>query len=84
MMSTSGGLHWEEVFQIQHGCSEYTGLVQFKDGRIGAGFDDGGAFPPGYQPRRNQCKGQTTNETFVLLELSKAQEEEVRKKREKP
>ena len=76
MMSTSGGLHWEEVFQIQHGCSEYTGLVQFQDGRIGAGFDDGGAFPPGYQPRRNQCKGQTTNETFVLLELSKAQEEE--------
>jgi hypothetical protein len=71
MMSTSGGLHWEEVFQIQHGCSEYTGLVQFKDGRIGAGFDDGGPFPSNYQPMRAQCKVPATNETFVLLELSR-------------
>eukprot|EP01047_Picozoa_sp_COSAG01_P047512 COSAG01_NODE_4546_length_4932_cov_10.841092_1_plen_595_part_10 len=44
MMSTDGGARWLKVFQVQYGCSEYTGLVQFKDGRIGAGFDDGGPF----------------------------------------
>ena len=71
MMSMSGGLHWQEVFQIQNGCSEYTGLVQFKDGKIGAGFDDGGPFPPNYLPKQGQCKKPATNETFVLLELSR-------------
>jgi hypothetical protein len=45
--------HESGVFLTQHGCSEYTGLVQFKDGRIGAGFDDGGPFPPHYQVRES-------------------------------
>ena len=51
----------------------YTGLVQFKDGKIGAGFDDGGPFPPNYPVGKGAavCKGQTANETFVLIELSK-------------
>ena len=40
--------------------------------KIGAGFDDGGPFAEGYEPRRNQCKMRTNNETFALIELSKA------------
>ena len=71
MMSTSGGESWEPLLQIQHGCSEYTGLVQFKDGRIGAGFDDRGPFGAGYKPGQNECKMRTNNETFVLVELAK-------------
>ena len=74
MMSTDGGARWEKVFQVQHGCSEYTGLVQFMDGKIGAGFDDGGPFTEGYQPRRAECKSRRTNETFVLIELTKVEE----------
>ena len=70
MMSTTGGATWQPLLRLQHGCSEYTGLVQFKDGRIGAGFDDGGPFPAGYKPGRNQCKMMTNNETFVLVELT--------------
>ena len=36
--------------------------------------DDGGEFPPNYDPAHGQCKGITSNQTYVLVELSKSGE----------
>jgi hypothetical protein len=48
--------------------------VQFKDGKLGIVFDDGGPFPAGYDATRGECKGITSNQTFLLVELSKSDE----------
>ena len=69
LMSTTGGARWTPLLTYQHGCHSYSQIVQFKDGKLGIVFDDGGEFPPGYNAASGQCKGITSNQTFVLVEL---------------
>merc|ERR1712203_28679 len=61
LMSTDGGARWTNLLQVHHGCSEYSGVVQFSDGKVGSGFDDGGLFGEGYKPPA--CKPRTNNES---------------------
>ena len=68
-MSTTGGARWTPLLTYQHGCHSYSQVVQFRDGKLGIVFDDGGDFPAGYDASRGQCKGITSNQTFVLVEL---------------
>lgn len=74
LMSTTGGARWNPLLTYQHGCHSYSQMVQFNDGKLGIVFDDGGPFPASYDPQRGQCKGITSNQTFVLVELSKSSE----------
>ena len=69
LMSTTGGARWTPLLTYQHGCHSYSQVVQFRDGKLGIVFDDGGDFPAGYDASRGQCKGITSNQTFVLVEL---------------
>ena len=74
MMSTTAGASWEELLQYSHGCHASYQLVQFGDGTIGVLFDDGGPFPPGYNPMKGDCKMKIQqivgmNETMVQIKL---------------
>jgi hypothetical protein len=71
LMSTTAGARWTPLLKYQNGCHSYSQMVQFKDGKLGIVFDDGGEFPPHYNPVHGQCKGITSNQTYVLVELSK-------------
>jgi sialidase-1 len=74
LMSITGGARWTPLLTYQNGCHSYSQMVQFKDGKLGIVFDDGGEFPPNYDPAHGQCKGITSNQTYVLVELSKSGE----------
>ena len=70
-MSRTGGQSWERLLQVaQDECSQYTGFVQFDDGKLGVGFDDGGPIPVGWRP--GDCKSDPDNESFVLVGLAPA------------
>lgn len=45
LMSTTGGTSWQELLQYSHGCHASSQVVQFRDGKVGVLFDDGGPFP---------------------------------------
>ena len=65
----------EQLIRYQPGCHASSGVVQFKDGRLGVLFDDGGPFPKGYNALKGDCKDKVQqevgmNESFVLIELS--------------
>ena len=70
LMSTTGGARWAPLLTYQHGCHSYSQIVQFQDGKLGIVFDDGGDFPPGYNAASGECKGITSNQTYVLVELT--------------
>ena len=75
LMSTDGGARWKQLIRYQPGCHASSGVVQFKDGRLGVLFDDGGPFPKGYNALKGDCKDKVQqevgmNESFVLIELS--------------
>ena len=59
LISTTGGARWTPLLTYQNGCHSYSQMVQFKDGKLGIVFDDGGEFPPNYNPAHGQCKGIT-------------------------
>ena len=79
LMSTNGGVNWAPLMRYSHGCHASSQLVQFKDGTIGVLFDDGGSFPPGYNPLKGDCKNKIQqvvgmNETLVLVKLAPQQQ----------
>ena len=74
LMSTTAGVSWKVLLQYSHGCHASSQVVQYSDGTIGVLFDDGGAFPTGYNPMKGDCKNKIQqivgmNETMVQIKL---------------
>ncbi len=68
-MSVDGGCGWSEVVRVNTGTSMYSSIVQFVDGAIGVAFDDGSDI---HCPPKSAYGCGSNNETFKLIELSKA------------
>ena len=68
-MSVDGGCEWSEVVRVNTGTSMYSSIVQFADGDIGVAFDDGSDI---HCPPKSAYGCGPNNETFKLIELSKA------------
>ena len=71
-VSVDGGCRWSHVARVATGNTEYSSIVQFRDGALGVAFDDGSGVecPPSQPYHCAKC----VNETFKLIRLAPATE----------